>query len=165
MSFSGSGNVSNENHTENDKMYPPEVILAINSDSQHNIQMIEDSLDSEEMAMTSERSSFNRNTNKVTVENEQPAYLGKLGKNINITCFSPFEHYWCSSTANFVKAEDGFDDSYCYTYLEGNISSSVQIVHNQTLQDIQSSMYLTEDWSQRNLTISTLVLKLSLIHI
>ena len=52
----------------------------------------------------------------------------------------------------------GFDDNYCYAYSESTISSSVQIVNNQRLDDIQSLMYLTEDWSQRNFTISTLVL-------
>ena len=94
MSFSGSGNANNDKQTEDDQMYPPEVILAINSDSQHNIQMIEDNLGSEKIFRTSEKSSLDINTNEVTSDHEQPSYLGKLGKNINITCFSPFEHYW-----------------------------------------------------------------------
>ena len=156
--YSGSGH--NEDIME-DYVYLPEVILGIQSELQHTIKAITDKGDAKanKKPIPISMNSFDNITQGMISDTQQSAYVGQVGGAVNITCLSPDEHYWCSSTSNFAKSVVWFDHSSCFTSLNDTTSSTVQVIYHSESEGIKKEMRLEEEFESMNFSASTLLLK------
>ena len=155
---SGSGDVED---VMEDYIYLPEVILGIKSELQHMIKAIIDKGDAKanQKSMPIPKSNFDNITQGMISETQQSAYVGHVGGAVNITCLSPDEHYWCSSTSNFAKSVVWFDHSSCFTSLNDTTSSTIQVIYHTESDNIKKEMQLEEEFERMNFSASTLILK------
>ena len=155
---SGSGYTA---EAEENDTSPPEVMLAIHGNRPHLIKTIYEKGDarSNNKPMPTLSSIYANVTQNPIADAEQPAYLAKLGGAVNITCFSPEKHFWCSSTPNFARSAGQLHGSSCITTLIDNTSSNIDLVYHRALDDARKIMQLPEDLKMRNVSVSTLLLK------
>ena len=91
---------------------------------------------------------------------DQPAYVAKVGSSLNISCISPDDNFWCSSTSSFNKSIVWLDHSSCFTQMKDTSSTSVNVVYHSRVEELSNIMKLDDDLLLRkNWVASTLILK------
>ena len=98
-------------------------------------------------------------------EIDEPAYVVGVGTSLNISCLSPDDNFWCSSTSSFDRSLVWLDQSSCFTTINDTTSSSVQVVYHSGPEELSKSINLEDEFSNRkDWVASTLILKNVSIH-
>ena len=156
---SGSGTVGNESDQE--IVYVPEVILALGGESTHMVPDVYDQISSKSSEKMNSNSFSGDQTQDDTIYDiDQQAYVAKVGSSLNISCISPGDNFWCSSTTSFNKSIVWLDHSSCFTRMKDTSSASVRVVYHSRVEELSNRMKLDDDLLQRkDWVASTLVLK------